>query len=441
MLAKIGIDNLENKKFDFFSIIKTKNILNLESIVDVQEVISLMNIAEIVNKELIEDIIYFEVNLKIKLVYKSIENTMHIHNESFLFCTQIQIKNRLDGSKIFDLYMSKKLTFSINIIDFKNYIFDRNKIEIHTNMLLGVEYIKGYSLAIISQTSEIEENILLCFENGQNLRQITFCMNCKFSSIKWYGRNTVGYIKKEENSILYIYDIKTGRQSYISEYKNVLSYDFLDDNNVILNIKNHNNIDVMIYNIQDNQSINKMKIGCNIEITNICYREDIEKIFFVKNDGVKITLCSVDINLTNFKEHINLINENIYSIYGHLYIVSFNELDMTFYDHTKNRKFNIKYPKASFNKIRDFDFYNNSKFVILYEDGEIYIFNDIYKRFEIFNIEKFEEIKSIKFSYDGNLLVTAKVMGFYNLYKINYNNERKEILGIAALNAWVTKRY
>ncbi|MGL4989685.1 MAG: hypothetical protein ACRC57_00765 [Sarcina sp.] len=441
MLAKIGIDNLENKRFDFFSIIKTKNILNLESIIDIQEVVSLMNIAEITNKELLEDTIYFEINLKIKLVYKSIENTMHIHNENFLFCDQIQIQSRLDGSKIFDLYMSKKLGFSINIIDFKNYIFDKNKIEIHTNMILGVDYIRGYSLAIISQTSEFEENILLCFENGQNLRQITFCMNCKFLSIKWYGRNTVGYIKKEENSILYIYDIKTGRQSYISEYKKVLSYDFLDDNNIILNIKNHNKLEVVIYNIQEMRVTNKMKVGENIEINNVCYREDLEKIFFVKNDSGKIALCSVDITLSNFNEYINLINENIYSIYGHLYIVSFNDLDITFYDYIKNRKFNIKYPKASFNKIRDFDFYDRSKFVILYEDGEIYFFNDIYKRFEIFNIEKFEDIKSIKFSYDGNLLVTAKVIGYYNLYKINYQEEREEILGIAALNAWVIKRY
>lgn len=440
MLSKIGVDNLENKFFDFFKFVKFSKNISLKCNSKVEEIISLMVIVDINDYEILDSSVFFELLINIKLVYKSSDGSLHIHNEESIFLREIELKNRIDGSKLFNLYKSKKLKFSVNVLEFDNYM-NNNFIDIYVHMILSASYIRGYCLALLLQTSAQEKNIYLCFDSGKDLKQITFSMNTEFSKIRWgYGRNLISYLKSGQEEGFYVYDIKNSRETFICS--GVLSYDFIDENNVILEINNKDMEGIYVYNRQNKKFKLAIKSAPYIKLSYIIFREDLSKIFFVREDKGSLALCMTDNNFTNFKEIIKLDSQNIHSIYGFSYVISFNEDNILFYDCKNNRSFNLLYPSGGFSDIKDFALAGEDKIAILYNDGSIYFFDDKYKSFNKIQSEITYDVRGLCFAYDNSsLYASLNIMGYYNLYKISKDGEFDEVTSLYSEDTKIIRRY
>ena len=447
MLSKIGIEDLDNKKFDYLFLQQKERFIDLPSDLKLKEIVSMMIILSIIETELIENKIYVKINIKTKMVYSLLDGKMKMLENDMIIIRSFELSYRENGFNLFELYNGKKIIFEVTLIYFSSSVLENNKIYINMYMVITAKYKLGYSLGMLIKTSDFEENIYISTQEGKMLRQITFDMNIKIEDIKFIlTSNIISYIKVEgEYRNLYIYKISEGYEEVILNNNLVYSYTFIDKEKVIVDSYKDDIRGLYLYNIRTEDFKPIIKTKSDIILSEVYYREDLEKVFFIKTEGEQKKLCSIKKDFTGLNELITIDKKKFSTCYGLTYILFFEVDSILFYDLKQRKTFNINYPNGDFSNLKYFDIRENDLIMIGMESEKeivFYIFNIKRKIFECIKVKiESDKICSAILSLDGKSIIAGiNSMGYYNLYTINFDGNRKELINFDGENVEVINR-
>ena len=442
MISKVEITNLENKYFDFFKLIQKREFIKTPSyIFSIKEIISsiiLLNIVE-VDIDIGNNKILLTIELKVKIVCVTEDDSLHMIDDRFLFFRKIEIYSRIEGSTIESIFKTKRLEYEVEVIRNQITILDNKMILLDVQGIIGINYKRGFSLAMLMRTSESEKNIYMCLENGRNLRQITFEADTEYRLIKWVmGKNLISYIKRSfDEDYLCFYNIAENSEYEIFRFTNkIYEYSFVSSKKIIIDCIVDDKRNIYIYDLQNEEFYKMIKNLRNIEIVNPFYREDINRIFFIKKEGERFKLCCIKSDITAFEEVCMLSTKNFFTKDNFSFIISFDFDSIFLYDFENKKNMRVKYPfgnlsNLKFNSISD----KKNTFVIAMDSEEgilFYIFERKTKSFKQIKCErKIHNIGGMAFDDSGTgLLISIEILGVYNLYRLDLKGGLTEILAL-----------
>lgn len=441
MINKIGISNLSNTDLDFFTLIKQEKFITIpENMPSILEIVSVMIIPSIEEKELIENKLCLYIKLKLKLVYLSEnEESIHIIEENFILYREIELRNKIEGIFLKDIYRSNRLKEEIKSFEIIPRKILSRDLYFNIYLVVAIRYIRTYSLALLMRTSEFEKNIYICYEDGRDIRQITFEINEEFSQIKWLAfKNSLTYIKKEDNrDIIYITNISLNKeQRYMTRAREIYSYENISSNQILLDctIEEEEQRNFYIYDINKDKLKKMIPNIKGINLRNPYYRDDLDLIFFIKEENSNYKLCSINSDLSSFNELIKIEKEEFFTQSEFPFIVLFRLDKIMFYNIENNKEINIDYPIGNYENLKLLSISpKGDKLVIVInykEEDKIFLWDIKNKKFNLIKTkEKDLNIQSICFNSLGDkLIVSMKFMGVYNIYKLDFSGNKEELI-------------
>ncbi|MGL5069056.1 MAG: hypothetical protein ACRC6T_14775 [Sarcina sp.] len=440
MLSKVEASNLENKYFDFFSKIQKEVFIKIPPYIkSIKEIISAMVLAKVIEVDILESKLLVTMELKVKLVCLAESENLHMIDEKFLFYREVKVDEKIEGISIVNIFRSKRIEVNINTIENEVELLSTDKIYIDSQLVLSVNYKRGFSVALLMRTSEIEKNIYICFEDGRDIRQITFEANQEYTNIKWVrGKNIISYIKKElDNDVLCFYDIAENSECEILSLRSkIYSYTFIESGEIIVDCEYEDERNIYIYDFRVESICKMIRNIKNIEIINPIYRDDIDRIFFVKKNMSEIKLCSVKSNITDFDEMIILSGVEFFTKEGFDFVISFEIESIVLYDIGAKKQNKVKYPFGSFVNLKAHAISTKKNtFAIAMDSGNdvfFYVWEQRSKRFKIIKTnKKISSIGGMCFNDRGDhLMVSIEIMGIYNLYSLSLEGKCEEVLAL-----------
>ena len=450
MISKVEIVNLDNRYFDFFTLFSKTEVIKTPSyILSIKELISSIILLNIINVDIEENKILLTIELKIKIVCTTQDDNLHMIDDRFLFFRKIEISKKIEGNDIESIFREQRLEYEILIIKKQITILSNEKILLDIQGIIGINYKRGFSIAMLMKTSEIEKNIYICFENGKDIRQITFEADTEYSLVKWVkGKNLISYVKKSfDEDYLCFYNIAENSEYEILNFTNkIYEYLFINSKKIVIDCIVNGERGVYIYDLQSEKFYKMIKNLRNIEIEKLFFREDINRIFFIKKEKEIFKLCSIKSDTTEFEEICKLSTENFFTKDNFDFIISFDFEYILLYDFENKKQIRVKYPfgnlsNLKFNSISD----KKNTFAIAMDSGKeilFYIFEKKTKSFKLIKCtKKITKIGDMVFDDKGKgLFISIEVLGMYNLYRLDLSGCLTEVLALYSEELKIFKR-
>lgn len=440
MISKVEVSNLEDKYFDFFSLIQKEEFIKTPPYINsIKEIISSMTLLNIIDVEIDENRILFIIEIKVKIVCANKDESLHMINDRFLFFREIEVSKKIEGINIENLFRTNRLEYEALVIESRINILDNKKILLEIQGGLGINYKKSFSIGMVMRTSEFEKNIYMCFEDGRNIRQVTFEADTEYRLIKWVkGKNLISYVKRIfDDDFLCLYNMIENSESEILNFTyKIYEYTFISSKKILLDCEVDKERGLYIYDMQDEEFYKMMRNIKNIEIIKPVYRDDIDRIFFVKKERESFKLCSIKSDITSFEEVCMVSNEKIFTKDDFSFVISFEVESILLYEIENRREIRVKYP---FGSLENLKFHATSgrrdTFVVAMDSGSeilFYIFEKKFKRFKIIKSDrKINKIGGMCFNDRGtSLFISMEILGTYNLYKLDLNGKVTEVLAL-----------
>ncbi|MGL4450544.1 MAG: hypothetical protein ACRCTZ_05060 [Sarcina sp.] len=440
MLSKLETTNLESKNFDFFSLIQKNELIEAPPyIMSIKEIISSIILLNIVDIEIEENKILFVIELKVKIVCVINDDSLHMINDNFLFFREVIVSKKIEGINIERIFKSNRLVYEALVIENQIIIFDNEKILLEVQGILGINYKRGFSIGMLIKTSEFEKNIYMCFENGRNIRQITFESNTEYSLMKWVkGKNFISYVKKVlDKDILCFYNMIENSENEILNFTKIIyEYTFIGNKKILLDCEVNDERNLYIYDMQEDDFYKMIKNLKKVNLVKPFYREDMDRIFFIKRDDESFRLCSIKSNLTNFDEVCMLFAENFFTEDDFSFVISFESQYILIYEIETKKEIRVKYPFGCLENLK-FQAISQKKniFMIAMDSGNeifFYIFDSKSKKFKLVKCDrKVTKIGGMCFNDKGTgIFISIEILGMYNLYELDFNGKIREVLAL-----------
>ena len=440
MIAKIETSNLENKYFDFFSLIQKEIFVKTPPYINsIKEIVSSMVLSKIVELDISRNKILTTIEVKVKIVCLSQDNNLHMIEDVTLFYREIEVDKKIEGINIVDFFRSKRLDINIFVLDSEVSIIDNQKFYIDIQLVLSIDYKRGFTLAMLMRTSDLEKNIYICLESGKDIRQITFEENEEFKLIKWVsGKNIVSYVKNEfDNDVLYFYSIAENLETEVlTMVSKIYSYTYISNQRIVIDCEYEGERNLYIYNLKFERISKMIKNIKNKELRMPVYRDDIDRIFFIKKNSERYQLCSIKSDITDFEELTIISEKKYFTKDGFDFVIIFEIENILLYQIESKRQIKVKYPFGNSGDLKGYSISGKKNtFAVAMDLGSeilFYIYENRSKKFKSIKVDRrINEISGMCFNDRGtHIMVSIEVMGVYNLYKISMDGKCEEILAL-----------
>jgi Tol biopolymer transport system component len=237
-IKKIGISNCLDKDIKFFSEFTSTEIIRLsECMPDIEQIISVIVEPRIVSLKTIQTVkgvsaeghyltgkkIAVEIELRQKILYAADinEQTVHIIENIFFQIAYIVVPSFIEGTEIELLLKHKRLNAKLFIEDISINKINNREIFKTIFLLIRCKFKPTYELCFSQYKNYENSNIYMCYEKGINIKNITSDNMYKNLLPLWSpnGQDIAFLSNKDENFMLYIYNINTSIPSKITDNK------------------------------------------------------------------------------------------------------------------------------------------------------------------------------------------------------------------------------
>lgn len=227
MIKKVGISECHDKKMKFFSQFYSREIIDIpDNMTDIEQVVSIIVSPQICSLKSIDTMkgiseegqhltgkkIIVEIELKQKILYTSCkcDQRIHVIENSFFQSAYIVVPPSIEGTEI-DLLL-KYNCFIVNVYTEDIVIRKQNNRKLFkaVYLLLEAKFKPTFALCYSQKENCSISNIFMSFENGKNVRQLTFEQEYINLFPVWSsnGQQIAFLSNKDGKYLLYVYYIK-----------------------------------------------------------------------------------------------------------------------------------------------------------------------------------------------------------------------------------------
>ncbi|MGL4992189.1 MAG: hypothetical protein ACRC57_13690 [Sarcina sp.] len=436
MLAKIGIENLEEQNFDIYSTFSYDFNVELENTFlkqNMQKIISLMISPTIDLLEVKGDEFKVWINLEIKAVFLLENGKLSLIQKILKFYRNIKFEKKFEGLNLEELYLNKRLEYDLLVLNFESVMIEKTVLRINSILSIIINYKKDYSIAIVAGKNK--NDLIILFDNGEKFKYIENNSENKILEVKWLlGKKFIFYKLEKDKYNISKYNLITQKKELMCDYfDKIYSFDYVTENLICIEGVINNVRGIYLYNfIKENLEI-LIESDEELVVEEVTYITELEKLYFIKIENETKSICSINLDGSFFSEHMNLKKNSFYILKEQALFFIFEKESMRIYDKLWNELRKVDYPKGSFDQIINIDVCNgkylaailtleNMKSNIYLYDFEKNNFTDLNFCNDIANINK------VKFNSNGDfLIISKKGLRENNLYKLTFDGKLTEL--------------